>query len=332
MANPKVKGSASSALARRLRDAGPVPDVVYGGRPPHSERKESQAELLEKLKLGTAVGKLRKRIGDIGIPIPERLSELSGEEALKFSDAVDRIRIGDEKFTDEEIKRAFWESLEESESKSVETERLEIERAKRREAMMALSEMETTARDFRQNIAEGSISCEEFPYAFWLRVSEIFQAPARESFGYPNYEAELKAQLVEKQEEILRLREALPQGDPEIDALEAEVAKMVGEGRGPESYSDRSDPQERPLEFLQRVYGRYLRKGREALYLPELRKLDARFVNALTLACRRAGLDIGDYVPKKSARTDKTLKALGIEKATMATRALTALRMRKTKD
>jgi hypothetical protein len=308
-----------------------VPDEIYGRLAPKSEVGGTEDWFLRKLKLVGAVGKLKKRIADLGLTVPERLSLLSPDQALSLSQAVDRIRIVDEEFGDEEVKRAFWHALEVADENARETERAERDRSRRREVMMALEEIETASAGLRLAIAEGRLSCEELPYVARKKLSEIFRSLDGEGFTESSLEAELKAELAAKYEEIARLRAAALIPDPERAALQAEVRGMVEQGRGPELYSERADQKEKPLEFLQRVYGRYLQKGRVALYLSHLRSIDSKFASVLTMACRRSGLDVGDYVPRKAAKTDEVIRALGIDRVTEATRALTALRMRKPK-
>ena len=331
MAKPKTKDQAASPAARRLRRAGPLPDEISGLSVQNSEDVGAEG-LLRKLKLVGAAGKLKKRIADLGFTVPERLSELSSDQALSLSQAVDRIRIADDEFGDEEIKRAFWQALEAADQNASETERAERDRSRRREVMMALEEIETASAGLRLAIAEGRLSCEELPYVARKKLSEIFRSLDGQGFVGSSLEAELKAELAAKQEEIAKLRAVAPIPDLERAQLQAEVRGMVEQGRGPELYSERTDRQEKPLEFLQRVYGRYLQKGRAALYLSHLRKIDSKFASVLTMACRRSGLDVGDYVPRKAAKTDEVIRTLGMDTVTDATRALTALRMRKPKE
>lgn len=332
MAAPKSKDQASSTLSRRLRRAGPVPDIVYGGPAPTSESTETEEEFLKRLKLVGAVGKLRKRLGDFGVSLPGRLSELTAEESLKLSEAVDGIRIEDGAFEAGEIKRAFWQSLEEADAKADESERAERERSKIRGAMMALAEIETASEDFRLALAEGRLSCDELPYVARKKFSEIFRTLDGEGFSDLGQEAELKAQLAAQQEEINRLRSAVPLVDPQVAALEKEVAAMLKEGRAPELYSDRPDRKEKPQDFIKRVYGRYLEKGREAIYLDEIRKLDPKFANVLVVTCHKAGLDVGTLVPRKIDRTNRILEKVGTDRALDISNALTAVRMRKPRE
>lgn len=333
MAEPKSKDQAASSLLRRLRRAGPVPDEVYGGRGPVLEDGETEAEVIRKLHLIGAVAKLKKRIEDLGVPIPERLSQLTPDEALKLSETVDRARFAEETFGADEIKRAFWQQLETADEKARQLEITERDRSRRREVMMALEEIETASAGLRLAIAEGRLSCEELPYVARKKLSEIFRSLDGEELDEGRIrESELKAQITHQQEELEKLRAAVRVIDPERAALQAEVRAMVEQGRGPELYSERSDRLEKPLEFLQRVYGRYLQEGRGALYLPQLRRIDSKFASVLTMSCRRAGLDIGDYVPRKAAKTDEVIQTLGFDRAKEATRAVMALRMRKPKS
>lgn len=332
MAVPKSKDQASSPLARRLRRAGPVPDIVYGGSSPKSESKETEEDLLKRLKLIGAVAKLRKRLGERGLSVPDRISDLSVEEASRLSDAVDGIGIVDATFGAEEVKRAFWHSLEEADAKAEESEKREREGSKRREAIMALAEIETASEGFRLAIAEGRLSYDELPYVARIRFSEIFRALDGEGLSHLDQESELKAQLVAQQEEILRLRSAVPLIDPAVAALEEEVAAMLREGRAPELYSNRPDRKEKPQDFIKRVYGRFLEKGREAIYLDEIRKLDPKFANVLVVTCHKTGVDVGTLVPRKIDRTNRILEKVGADRALDISNALTAVRMRKPRE
>jgi hypothetical protein len=113
------------------------------------------------------------------------------------------------------------------------------------------------------------------------------------------------------------------------DALSEEVRAMLEQGEPPERYSERKDKKEGARAFLARVYGRYLEKGDERIYLHEIRRLDPRFANSLQLACLRAGEPVWLSVPKRSDLTDRTLAAVGEEKATEITKAARALERRK---
>lgn len=329
MAKAKTKDSAVSSISRRLRAAGPVPDVVKGGA---SVTEGESARIMAELKLGGEVARLKERLAGRGFEFPMRVSELSSAEAARLSEAVDSVKIPDGDFDSDEIKRAFWRSLQEYEAKSADSERVEQERKRQREVIMQLADVATAAERLSREIEEGRITVAEIPMVAKRQFSEMFMRLVGEGFGTEERDGELKAQLVAQQAEIARLRAAVPETDSERAALEAEVARMVFEGRAPEAYSDREDKSEKPTEFLFRVYGRYLQKGREAIYLHDLRKLDLKFVQVITKACSRAGIELGDFVPRKSARTDKVLQELGLARAKEATKAVTALRMRKSKD
>ena len=207
----------------------------------------------------------------------------------------------------------------------------EQEALKKEKAITALTEVVTAAESFRQAVSEGRLSCDELPYLARKRFSDIFQILDGQSVGDPDREVELEAKLVTQQAEILRLRSAVPHVDVELAALEAEVAAMVEQRRAPEIYGERADRSENALGFLRRVYGKYLEKGREAMFLHQLRKLDHKFVDVLTKVCLRGGLDIGDLIPRKSVITDRLIRTLGFEQATRVSNAQATVRMRKKK-
>lgn len=136
-----------------------------------------------------------------------------------------------------------------------------------------------------------------------------------------NENAELRAALESNGEES-RAR-------AELALLESEVAEMLRNGKPPEFYGERTDKKEMSIGFLHRVYGRFLLKGKELIYLNDLRKLDPKFVDVITKYCSRAGLSVGDFVLKKSSRTDRVLEKLGSDMAIEAYKAISTLRMRK---
>lgn len=199
-------------------------------------------------------------------------------------------------------------------------------------AIMALADVVTAAEGFRQAVEEGRLSCDDLPYVARKKLSEIFRSLDGQDFGDGGREAELKAQLATQQEEILRLRGTSPKFDHELAALENEVAAMLEEGRPPEAYSDRADRSEKALEFLQRVYGRYLEKGREAIYLDEIRKLDPKFVNVLAVTCNKSGVDVSGLVPLRTDRTERVMErvveSVGSTVTAKATKAMHAVKMR----
>lgn len=114
------------------------------------------------------------------------------------------------------------------------------------------------------------------------------------------------------------------------DPLAAEVTIMLAAGKPPEAYADRRDRNEKPEAFLSRVYGRYLTKGAESIYLNEIRRLDRKFVWSLENACAKKGVPVTDLVPKRSQKTDRALAAAGGESAAVElAKAVDALRRRK---
>jgi hypothetical protein len=79
--------------------------------------------------------------------------------------------------------------------------------------------------------------------------------------------------------------------------------------RPPVSWGNRADrlPGENPIEFLERVWGRYLDAG--VLYQDTLRQLgEIKLIGAIEGYCRYHGLDRREYLPPpRSARFDRAL-------------------------
>lgn len=119
---------------------------------------------------------------------------------------------------------------------------------------------------------------------------------------------------------------ALKGGGAARDPLSEEVASMLASGSPPERYAGRSDRAETPGGFLSRVYGKYLEKGAERLYLDEIRRLDPALAKALANSCWKAGRDVSEFVPKRSDRTDR-VAAGGVPES--VARAAEALRKRR---
>ena len=144
-----------------------------------------------------------------------------------------------------------------------------------------------------------------------------------------------RRQLAVQQENPLGMKETLSKFDTEIMTLEEEVAKILGEGLPPETYSNRVNRSEKPIEFLKRVYGRYLEKGKESIYLDEIRKLDRRFVNVLAVTCSKSGVELANLVPLRTDRTEREIERivdiLGSAGAVKASKAMHAVKMRKSR-
>lgn len=275
-----------------------------------------------------AVKQFRRDLANRGVVVPELLSSLSAEEALRLAEAVDKMPVFDVHMKADEVRRAFWKSLEDADRKF----RADGEKERQEKAMVALAEVVAAAEGFRQAVAEGRLTCDDLPYVARVKLSEIFRGLDGQGFGEANQEAELKAQLAAQQEEILKLRAAVSKIDPETVALEAEVEAMLASGVPPELYGERADRKEKPPEFLRRVYGKYLEKGREAIYLDEIRKLDPKFVNVLAVTCNKTGVDVSGLVPLRTDRTERVMErvmeSVGSTGATRAAKAMHAVKMR----
>lgn len=340
MALPEEKKAGGTALSRRIRKAGPVPSVVYGAQESLSEAERSAllSRLREDAGLSSDVNRISLSIGPIsddelfrrmvealrehGVEIPMPPASLRVEVIDDLMAAYDKLVA--ELFVDPHPFRGFRDVFR-SRICRLASDR---EALKKEKTISALTEVVSAAEAFRQAVSEGRLSCDEFPYVARKRISEIFQILDGKSVGDPDHEAELEAKLVAQQAEILHLRSAVPRVDVELAALEAEVAAMVEQGKAPEIYGERADRSENALSFLRRVYGKYLEKGSEAIYLFEIRKLDPKFVRSLTTACADAGMQVSSLVPLKSDKTDKIVRRLGIGKARQVSNALTAIKIR----
>lgn len=157
----------------------------------------------------------------------------------------------------------------------------------------------------------------------------LFAALARLAGGRPQALKAIEAEMAirEGRADVARAP-AFAEGD-EGDTLAAEVRAMLERGDPPERYSERKDRKEGAREFLARVYGRYLRKGDESIYLHEIRRLDPKFVRSLEIACRRAGEPVWLSVPKRSDLTERILASVAPEKLDAVTKAAEALVLRK---
>lgn len=355
MALPKAKKTGVTGASSRLRRAGPVPAIVYGD--PKATDEGERAELFARLKREAALpGQAAEtalpagfepmsleKLFDIaleelrscGYKVPDDPSRLGREEAKALMAGFDVLMaemINVPKALEKEFRpyfesRVFGHGVGEGVGNP---SSVASEASRKEKAIMAMADVAAAAQGFGQAIFDGSLSFDDLPYVARKRLSEICRSLDGESIGDPDREAELQAQLVAQQAEILRLRSSVPLQDAELAALEAEVAAMVERGRAPEIYGERADKRELSIAFLRRVYGKYLEKGREAIFLHQIRKLDYKFVEVLTKACLKEGVDIGDLVPRKSARTDRIVSSLGLgQKA--AFKALEAVRTRNRK-
>lgn len=192
---------------------------------------------------------------------------------------------------------------------------------------MGLQHAERSVEEVRAALSFGASSPEDLPYEAWKRLSAFMEGAG--DWGIPKEpSADLERRVMALEAENARLRAREPGTDPELAALEAEVAAMLAAGKPPESYAERADRKEGPREFLARVYGKYLGKGREAIYLHEIRRLDPKFAKSLVVACNTAGQSASEFVPTKRDKTDRLLERAGATAVTLA-RALHAKSIRK---
>lgn len=258
-----------------------------------------------------------------GTAVPDDLSSLRREEAAALEKIASRMLS--------EMNLGFLAESVIARMRARTERSVSDEKGKERVAM-ALADVVTAAEGFRQALAESRFSYDDLPYVAKIQLAEAIHRLGGQGALGASLESELKAQLAAQQEEILRLREALPGTDPALSALENEVAAMLKAARPPEAYSDRADRSEKPLEFLKRVYGRYLEKGREAIYLDEIRKLDRKFVNVLAVTCNKSGVEIADFVPLRTDRTEREIgrfvERVGSTAAEKASKAMHAAKMR----
>lgn len=79
-------------------------------------------------------------------------------------------------------------------------------------------------------------------------------------------------------------------------------------------YEDRNDKSENAIQFLERVWGKYLNDfndGRgDFLYLDQLRKIDESLVNGLKHYFKDRESNISDTIPDKSSRVQKQKEQL----------------------
>lgn len=94
------------------------------------------------------------------------------------------------------------------------------------------------------------------------------------------------------------LKSASAEPDLERVALRAETASMYELRKAPELYAERANRKEGPRAFLGRVYGKYLRKGKEALGQGHLEILDPKLLRALEKACSKSGYALNDLIPR----------------------------------
>lgn len=164
------------------------------------------------------------------------------------------------------------------------------------------AELEKTAAALRSAVREGSGVPEGVPDALRAVLARLEAVQ-----GVPDEAGRLRARVAELEAELARIRG----GGGDRDPLGEEAEAMIASGKPPEAYSLRADKGERAEEFLARVYGRFLAKGGEKLFLNDLRKLDEKLVWALAAAFRRQGRALSSAVPTRKEKTDRALAAAG---------------------
>lgn len=195
--------------------------------------------------------------------------------------------------------------------------------------LKALSEIITTVKYLEWEVGEGRISDQVSALLAKAKILEIFRKAGCPGFidNVSDEEARLLGRLSAQHDEIRNLHIALHMKDPKVKALADEVERMLESGKPPEMYAERPNKSEKSLEFLKRIYGKYLEPEKEVIFLFQIRKLDPKFVRLLSVICNRDGIDLGTLVPRKSARTDRVVISLGDE-AKRTGNAVCALRMR----
>lgn len=183
------------------------------------------------------------------------------------------------------------------------------------------AELEKTAAALRLAAREGSGVPEGLPEALRAILTRLEAAS-----GVPDEAGKLRARVSELEVELARIRGGGGRRDP----LREEAEAMLACGEPPETYSRRADKGERSEEFLLRVYGRFLRKGGERIFLNDVRKLDEKLVWALSSALRRQGRALSSVVPTRKEKTDRALAAAGGEgRATELAKAAAAVEKRR---
>ena len=328
------------------------------GRPEAVERADrSEAERpAPGASVAAEVERLRLELAKNGIPVPSDLSELDEDETNYVLDAM----FGMSGFS-ARAKHVFYNQVREGSRRRAETagsgksfrSEASPHKADVREretsgsvpevsrvttvrdagvpdAHRAMVEMMGTVLGFARELdpyldLEGRLTPEDMPYGKWLRLESV----AALIWGT----GDERILGLERDVAALRSAAAGPAAagsapDGTLAALEAEVAAMVESGKAPEAYSERADRKEKPHEFLKRVYGRYLEKGREVLYLFHLRKVDAKLAQALADACSRSGVAVSQFIPTRAEKVDRILSGSAPGSPEEIAKAILARRVR----
>jgi hypothetical protein len=80
--------------------------------------------------------------------------------------------------------------------------------------------------------------------------------------------------------------------------------------KAPELYAERKERSENPIDFMHRVWGKWLSAG--VLYQDQLRKLDDTLVPVLRSFCKRNKISADKVMPPP--RSKRTEKILGVDK------------------
>ena len=275
--------------------------------------------------------RIRYELRQQGISVPDDLSELEADE----KDEIRRRTLGLPGISGR-AKRQFIKRI--LSSCRVPADVAAVSRATTvrdagvRDAHWAMVGMMGTLFEFARELNPyldlgGRLTPEDMPYGKWLRLESV--AALIRGTG------DERILSLERDVAALRSASAVPASagsatDETLAALEAEVAAMVESGKAPEPYSGRADRKEKPHEFLKRVYGRYLEKGREAIYLFQLRKIDVKLAQALDTYCWKSGCAVEDFIPTRKVFSDRTFAALeGGDGAQKVTRAVNAVSRRR---
>lgn len=110
------------------------------------------------------------------------------------------------------------------------------------------------------------------------------------------------------EEEFVRRRD-----EQEMKLIEAEVQELIEGKRKPDEFYTKGSPGRQKykpsaLEFLRRVYGKYLQIGKEVLYQDQLRKIDGGLMNALEDYSSNHKVKLREIIPPKCVRNTRALK------------------------
>ena len=109
-----------------------------------------------------------------------------------------------------------------------------------------------------------------------------------------------------------------------------------------ERWANRADKNEKPLDFLQRVWGKYIDAG--VMYAIDLKgqqktttnlnpkkALDKTLADAVWRQCKEEGKDLSEYLPNQIVKTDRIIASLNLPIAPTFASALSAAAARSRK-